>query len=388
MPQLLRILVVLRLISGIMIAQTPDSLKFKKPLLPSVSTGNDSNLVFRDSKFINSSDSLSDPVLKIDAYVSLYYAYYDDEITNGGFVQFPTMAPRNQQFGLNMGLLNVNYKNQKVRGNLGLHFGDIAQTVWPRDFNMIQEANAGVKLLKGLWLDAGFFRSHVGVESTQPRENITSSMSLVNNYEPYFFAGAKLTYALNRKLSIQLNTFNSFNSFVDNNRDKLMGLSVVYDPTENITITYNFLTGDESPDSSLIDHRRYYNNFYATMKKGKSTFALEANYGVQDNSSLQDNSKQGVVFSGLILFKYQAMQKTAVYARGEYFSDEDKILTGNLNTGKYVWGTTAGVEFKPFKTCALSAEWRLLESEQLIFRQKNYMLNQRHEVILCLDLWF
>jgi hypothetical protein len=298
------------------------------------------------------------------------------------------MAPRNQQFGLNMALLNVSYKNSKVRGNLGLHFGDIAQTVWPRDFNMIQEANAGVKLAKGLWLDAGFFRSHVGVESTQPRENITSSMSLVNNYEPYFFAGAKLTYAITQKLSIQLNTFNSFNSFIDNNKDKLVGLSAVYDPTENITITYNFLTGDESPDSSRTKHRRYYNNFYATMKKRKALFAMEANYGLQDNSLLQDNSKQGIVFSGLLLFKHQTFRKAAFYGRGEYFSDESMVLTGNLNTGKYVWGVTAGAEFKPFKTCAISAEWRLLESERMIFRQKNYLYNQRNEIILCLDLWF
>jgi len=57
-----------------------------------------------------------------------------------------------------------------------------------------------------------------------------------------------------------------------------------------------------------------------------------------------------------------------MYSRGEYFSDKNKILTNGLNIGSYIAGITGGVEFKPTKTIALSAEYRLLESENLILK--------------------
>jgi hypothetical protein len=369
-------------------AQTPDSTKRKKNTLPAIYVGNDSSLVFTGNKFINASDSVNDASLKIDAYISVYYAHYDDEITSNGFVQFPTMAARNDQAGLNMALLNLNYKNKKIRGNLGIHFGDIAMAAWDKELNMIQEAYAGVQILKGLWLDAGMFRSHLGVESVQPRENITSSMSIVDDYEPYFFSGAKLTYAINTKISLQVNAFNSYNSFIDNNKNKLLGFSAVYDPVKEVTLTYNFITGDETPDSINMKHQRFYNNFYVTYKHKKLLLALELNYGFQRHSLVTDHISTANLYSGLLIGKYQLFKKLSFYGRGEYFSDESSVLTGAINTGKYICGATAGMEYKPYKTCAISAEWRGLQSDKLIFRQKNYMLNQRNEVILCLDLWF
>ena len=196
----------------------------------------DSMSLFGGKRIIEKNDTNEINSLVISGYVSTYFSYYDDEtVDKNGYVQFATMAPRNKEFGLNMALVSMQYTGKNIRSHLGIHFGDIAKAVWPSEFNMIQEANAGVRLYKNLWLDAGFFRSHIGLESTQPRENITSSMSLANNYEPYFLAGAKLTYVLSDKIAIQVNSFNSFTSYVDYNKDKLVGLSLVIDPTDHLS---------------------------------------------------------------------------------------------------------------------------------------------------------
>lgn len=166
-----------------------DSIKKK---LISIQLKNDSNVLFQNKK-LALDEKLSEPKLEIGAYLSTYYAYYkEDKLV--GYVKHATMAARNNQFGLNMVMISLSYKSKKIRSNVALHYGDIAESTWPSKFNMIQEANAGVELIKNLWLDAGVFRSHIGLESTQPRENITSSMTLANVYEPYFFSGAKLTY--------------------------------------------------------------------------------------------------------------------------------------------------------------------------------------------------
>jgi predicted porin len=120
----------------------------------------------------------------------------------------------------------------------------------------------------------------------------------------------------------------------------------------------------------------------------KFTLGLEANYGTQRNSKKADSTKTATMYSGLIVAKYQFHKKVAVYGRAENFSDPDQILSTTINIGKYINGATAGIEYKPQKNAALSAEWRILESENLIFKQGNKTLNQRNEFILCLDLWF
>lgn len=364
-----------------------DSLQKTKKL--SIVTGIDTAVIFKGKRLLEKIDTNEQNKLIISGYVSSYFAYYDDEsIDRNGFVQFATMAPRNKEFGLNMALVSMQYTGKNVRSNLGIHYGDIARSVWPSEFNMVQEANAGVRLYKDLWLDAGFFRSHIGIESTQPRENITSSMSLANNFEPYFLSGAKLTYVLNSKLAVQLNSFNSFTSYVDYNKDKLLGLSVIVDPTEHLSITYNFITGDETVDGATLKKRRYYNNLYASLKYNKLYLGFEVNYGVQEHSKTNDTTASASIVSGLIVGKYQLLRKAAIYARQEYFSDPDNVLTGDLRTGKSVIGTTAGVEYRPYKNIAISVEGRGLQSDNLIFKQGKNITNQRLEFIACIDLWF
>jgi hypothetical protein len=350
--------------------------------------GNDSNVVFSGTRIVTKTDTGNIHKIELSGYVSAYYAHYSDETTNNGFVQFPTMAPRNNQFGLNLAQIGMEYHDQKVRGNITLQYGDIPETNWPKPFTLIQEAHVGVQLVKKLWLDAGFFKSHIGLESIQPRENITSSMSIIDYYEPYYFSGAKLTYQVNTKLSLQVNAFNGYNTYIETNKNKAIGFSALYDVNDNISITYNALSCDETPDNIKTKHQRFYHNLYGTFKLRKLSFGIEANYGTQKNSVLFDSTKTASMNSALIVLKYQAFKKVGIYGRAEYFSDKNKILTGNLNLGNYIYGGTIGLEFKPAKNVALSAEYRVLKCEKFIFKEKNYLTNQRDEIIFCLDVWF
>ena len=85
--------------------------------------------------------------MEMDVYVSSYYSYYTED-NSGPFVKHPTMAPRNRQFGLNMAMISFSYHSERVRSVATLHYGDIAESVWPKTFNMIQEANAGIQIIR------------------------------------------------------------------------------------------------------------------------------------------------------------------------------------------------------------------------------------------------
>ena len=349
---------------------------------------NDTNVLFQNKKLITE-DINHEPKLEIGAYISAYYGYYTED-NQSEFVKYPTMAARNHQFGLNVAMITMSYKSKKVRGNFALHYGDIAESSWPTKLNMIQEACAGFELVKNLWLDAGIFRTHIGLESSQPRENITSSMSLANEFEPYVLSGAKLTYHLHSNLSLQLNAFNSFNSIIETNKNKLLGASIIYAPTDHLSITYNFITGDETPDSVKLKHQRYYNNLYATYQKKKLSIGIEINYGLQQYSKRLDSATVGTASmnSALIVLKHQTFKKVGFYGRAEWFSDKDEILSPGSNMGAYTYGTTIGAEYKPMKNVALSIEGRNLTSEKANFKYNGATSNQRLEGIICLDIWF
>jgi hypothetical protein len=350
--------------------------------------GKDSNLVFSGTKVVEKMDTSENPKLTISGYLSAYIAHYDDEITKGEFVQFPTICPRNDQFGLNMAMISMEYRSRNLRSNLVFHYGDIPASSWPAEFNLIQEAHAGFRIYKNLWLDAGFFKTHIGLESFQPRENVTSSMAILTFYEPYYLSGAKLTYELSSKFLVQLNAFNGYNEYIDNNKNKALGFSAVYNPIENLSITYNFLTCDETPDNQPVKHQRYYNNLYATLKMRKLDVGIEMNYGLQDRTLISDPTKQASMKSGLIVVEYNINPKFSIYAREEYFSDPNKILSFDNNIGNYIYGTTGGIEIKPYKNIALSLESRMLHSDNLIFKQGSFYTNQRLEFIACMDVWF
>ena len=364
-----------------------DSAKVK-PKVPFIGFKNDSSVLFQSKKTL-SEELNTEPKLLIDAYLSTYYASYTEDNTSE-FVKYPTMAPRNNQFGLNMAMVSLSYKSKKIRSIITLHYGDIAASAWPTKYNLIQEANAGVELAKNLWFDAGVFRTHIGVESSQPRENITSSMSLANVYEPYYLTGAKLTYLIGSKFSVQLNAFNSFNSIVETNKNKLFGASLVYAPNKNVSITYNFITGDDTPDNVTLKHQRYYHNLFLTYQKNKISLGAEFNYGIQEYSKQIAINLVGTAYmnSSLVVLKHQTFAKVAVYGRGEWFSDKDEMLSGGSGMGNYTWGATAGIEFKPLKNIAISLEARQLNADKSNVMYNGRLTHQRLEGIFCMDVWF
>lgn len=335
--------------------------------------------------------------LVFSGYISTYYASYSDKANENGFEKFPTSSPRNNQFGLNVLQLSTKYQTKNLRGVATLFWGDIPQSSWSTDYNLIQEANLGFNIYKRLWIDAGFFRTHIGLESIQPRENMMMSFATTTFFEPYFLSGAKLTWEQSKKLIFQINVFNSFTTYVENNKHKTFGFSVNYITSNKFNLTYNFLCGDETNQTQLnVDKTRLYNNLLMIYKSKKLTLGFEGNYGLQNHSSRHNSTKYGSMFSSLLSAKYRFHNKYSVYGRVEQYKDLDEILTGkvlnskNEDVGLELVGSTIGFEFKPIPNSYLRMESRILVSNKNedIFINNNKNSNQRLEFIIGLGVWF
>lgn len=333
--------------------------------------------------------------LDFSGYIDTYYAHYSDQSGDGGFQKFPSVAPRNNQFGLNLIQFGVKYQSQKFRGLATLFWGDTPLSAWSPDYSMIQEAHLGFRLKGKLWLDAGFFRTHIGLESIQPRENITMSIATSTYFEPYYLSGAKLTWEQSSKWMFQLNAFNGFNNFVDNNTTKAVGASTSYTPSDKLNITASTLFSDESP-TGKPDQLRNYNNLILVRKTEHWTLGIEGNYGFQLNSKLSDSTQTANVMSAIIAAKYRITPSWAVYGRGEYFSDPDEVLTGpviNQNhelVGLDIVGATLGGEYKPIPNSYFRLEGRVLQTKETekVFLLNNQVSNLRYEVIAGIGVWF
>jgi len=330
------------------------------------------------------------------AYLDTYGAYYTDTVGPGGFVKFPTSAPRNGQFGLNILQFSTKYESRFFRGTATVFLGDIPESSWSPKYNLIQEANLGFRIVKKVWLDAGYFRTHIGLESIQPRENMTIGISTTTYFEPYYMSGAKLTYSPSKVWSLQLNAFNGFNSYVENNANKAMGVSVSFTPGKKFTSTFSSLVCDESPDGFNRDQTRVYSNWIGVYKSNRWSVGYEFNYGLQTNSDLNDSTKTAYMFSFILATKYRFTSKWASYARIEHFTDKNEMLTGpivNENhklVGLDLNGLTVGFEYKPIPNSYVRIEARLLQtaSDEKIFQYKGNSRNQREEILFGIGLWF
>lgn len=376
----------------LIVKQPHELLKKDKPLI-----NDEKDLTFEGTKIIRDDNFEQSGKTKLEAYLSTYYAYYNDSVGIGNFQKFPSSAPISNQFSMNMLMVKASYHSNLLRGTFALHTGDIPKCAWSNEYNFIQEANIGIKILNTIWFDAGFFRTHLGVESIQPRENITSSISTTTYYEPYYLSGAKLTAQLSNKMTFQAGIFNGFNTFVETNKNKTFSFSFVYDPNKKLSFVNNTIFCDESPDYLSKKQRRIYNNFYFTYKSKKWDFAGELNLGMEKNAALSDSNETAFMLSSLLVSRYHFNKKMSIYGRAEYFLDKNEILTGPvLNdyhqlVGLNLVGGTFGIELKPIKNSYFRLEWRRLftldEDEKVFYFNQKYH-HFRDEIITSLGFWF
>lgn len=341
-------------------------------------------------------DTDSSGKIKFSGYLDAYYARYSDTAGFNNFQKFPTTSPQSNVIGLNIIQFSAKYSADKFRGTGTVFFGDIPQSAWSPRYNMIQEANMGFQLFKNVWIDAGFFRTHIGLESIQPRENIAMSLATTTYFEPYFCSGAKLTWNANDKHTIQFHVLNSFNTFIETNKNKALGLSYAFHPNDKINLTFNTVVCDESPATQKRKQTRSYNNLVFVYSGNRLILGYEFNFGYQTNTKLNDTTAAATMWSSLLAVKYRFTPKFAGYIRGEIYQDPDEILSGPVETvnhqlaGLSIVGGTVGLEYKPIPNSYVRIEGRALESksDEQIFYWQNQSHNIRYECLLGLGVWF
>ena len=334
---------------------------------------------------------------KFGGYADVYYAYYTDSVGVKNYQKFPAISPRSNIFGLNVLQLTAQYTSSRIRSSVALFYGDIPASAWSPVFNFIQEANVGYRLAKKLWVDVGLFKTHIGTEALLPKDNITSSLSIITVYEPWFQSGIKLKYSPTDKLSFCFHLLNGYNTFVETNNKKSVGVGVIYKLGDKGNIAYYNLMGDETPDRIKTSHFRILNNLafnYDITDRFKLSVGID--YISQTHSRILDSTKTASIYSAIVTMRYQLIKKLGIYGRWDMYNDQDGVLSGRIvdtnfqSTGYIMNGITAGLEYKVTENSYIRLEGRqlIMNPNQAIFYSNGQLSNQRSEIMLHTGIWF
>jgi hypothetical protein len=340
--------------------------------------------------------------LKFSFYVDAYYAHYTDSVGHGKYEKFGYVSPISDNFGINIAQLSVQYTSSKVRSTITIQYGDIPGAVWSPKFNYVQEAYAGIKLSKNLWMDAGFFRTHIGTESLSPKDNICSSQAITSWTEPFYQSGVRFTYTPGPKFTGALYIVNGANQFVATNNKKGVGLALTYNFSDNFNIGYYNLLSDDTPDSLIMSHWRLWHNLVLNWNISKKVkIQAGADYVTQEYSDIvyatTYTSYSTVWGYGTILtVKYQCFEKFGIYARYETLYDPVGVMVGpdnyQSNDPSYeLMGITFGIEYKPTANSYIRLEGRGLDmtgQNEDIFYSNGKYVNNRGEIMINTGISF
>lgn len=320
-------------------------------------------------------DKDGETILTGVTYLDTYYNYnFANPADNTQTIS--SSIGRHNEFTLNLASIGIetNYKN--IIGRVWLQYGQMGSIVNDLDgsvnrgrntslYNLkyIREAAAGYHFdaWHGINVEMGIFMSYIGLESYVTQENWSYQRSMLCDFTPFYFSGARVQMYPTKNLKTEiwlLNGWQSYNSF---SKGPGLGSSTYYRPTENLQLVANFYLGrdTQNPDTEGNQSKRlrfHHDNsvvgryFNDPQSKGitQAAFSLNSHYGFQSNNEqgdivkAKDNFMVGTSLANRIWFN---KNKMAVTVRGDYMTNQSVV--NGVNVSPYLAFTPAAAGDKP-----------------------------------------
>jgi hypothetical protein len=287
-------------------------------------------------------------------FIDTYYAWdfgrpptLDRSFAGGAL--FTTQPTRHNEFNVNLAFVEARLDGPDLRGRLALQAGTSVQSNYAGEATLgivsgpslsrhIQEAVGGVRVAPELWVDAGVFFSHLGMESWISRDNPTYTRSLVAEYSPYYQSGAKVTWTATSRLVAQMIVVNGWQNISENNGAKGLGGRVDWTLGQTTVSYYNLFT----PEAG--SRLRTLNGVGLRALTGRVDVIGQVDVGTQ----AQSTGGQGTTswWGATAVARLRANEVAAVTARLEGFHDSDQIVAQT--------GSSNGVANAPLRSLAAS----------------------------------
>jgi hypothetical protein len=271
--------------------------------------------------------------LTIGAFVDAAYAFDVNRPATRDRA-FTTQPARHNEFNVNLAFVEATVARRRVRGRLALQAGTSVQANYaaePRQgavsgdalSRMLQEAYAGYQLTPTLWVDAGVFYSHIGMESWVSRDNPTYTRSLVADFSPYYSTGVRATWQVSSAVTARVDVVNGWQNISENNEDKSLGLRVDVAANATTTVSWYGYAGNEPGGQ-----RRLFNGVGVRSRLSDRAEVLAQVDGgrQQGRDSVTAATRSSGWFGATLVSRYWMRPALAVVARAERFADGDQIV--------------------------------------------------------------
>jgi len=316
--------------------------------------------------------------LQVSGYVEAYYSF---DFNRPGSHERPSFLynfKRHNEFSINMALVQLAYTSGKTRVNLGAMGGTYAQynladePVWAQ---FVYEASVGLQVLEKLWLDVGIMPSHIGFESAVGLDCWHLSRSILAENSPYFLTGARLSYALNKKLEATLWVTNGWQNVQREEGYQVpgLGLGVVYKPNENLSLNYANYWGNEA--RYPLNMYRFFNNFYVQKYSDLVNVTLGTDFGVEQRVFRKGfNSWYGITLS----LQKPLTDQITVAGRAEYYVDTKGVI---LDDGMKLSGFSLNLDYGLTEKAVIRVEGRQFISPEPVFEKPSGWMNRGNVAI-------
>lgn len=303
------------------------------------------------------------------AYLDAYYNYNFANPTDNTQT-ISSAIGRHNEFTINLASIGIetNYKN--TIGRLWLQMGQMASIVQDLDGSVgrgrntsvsnlkyIREAAAGYHFNKmhGINLEMGIFMSYIGLESYMLQENWCYQRSMVCDFTPFYFSGARLQLFPGKKMRNEIWLMNGWQTYNSYSNSPSIGSSNYWRPSENIQLVANFYLGKDTYNPDTLGNQskrirfhhdnsivaRYYTN-KKSNRISSAAFSINSHYGFQKGTEQHDTitSKEhymyGIAIANRIWFKQNKFAFTLradyVANAGGYLAFTPSIATPNAYT--------------------------------------------------------
>jgi hypothetical protein len=328
--------------------------------------------------------------IAVTGFVDAYYAYDFYNPENHERSGFLYNYNRHNEFNVNLALVKAAYASDRVRGNVALMAGTYAQynlASEPALLQNIYEANAGVRLARQLWLDAGIFPSHIGLEGVISKDNLTLTRSLAAENSPYYESGVKLTFTTSPKWMLSALVLNGWQNIREpaGNSGKAIGTQVQFKPNDFLLLNSSTFMGKEKPDSTR--QRRYFHDLYLTIQ-ARPDLKIAAVIDIGLEKKLHQPGYH-TWYSPVLMVHYRFTDQFALAGRAEYYRDKNGVIINMpALSGFKTSGYSLNLDYAAVRNVLMRVEGRLFYSQDPIFPRDNQQENQSLAVTSSLAVTF
>lgn len=335
---------------------------------------------------------------KLEAFIDTYYAY-DFNRPSPPERQYTTQPVRHNEANINLAYISGELIREKTRGKLTLQYGNsvtknysteptLGSTSGALNCQLFQEAYVGYKLRPNMWLDAGIYLGHIGMESWISKYNYTYSRSLVLDYVPYYQTGARLTHVIDENSELQYHLVNGWQNISENNQDKAVGIQFLHRFPTDLIFTYNNFLGNDKGISGKVTPQtkstlRTFQDLNIEKKLGER-FSLKVafDFGTQERT---DSHKTNTWTGWGTVLRYKLNETDYVAGRLEQYHDKNQAnAVTNTPNGFIVDGFSVNYDKQLDEGALWRIEYRRFHSKDAIYPKKSGFAKDNDYIVTSL----